>query len=279
MYRVQLRSKNPSANELRGLLKTVRTSKPFVVRLGSRTPTEEIFPRSYSRTIELNSIESIENSRNKLMMKNRFAAAGANTAVRQSKWFEFIQQGDILLANKIDSTESPIRLSELPYPIVVKQICGFKGHGMVKCENLEELNNWLSNHTISGYYIEEFKNFAKEYRLHCTQNEMFLAWRKLRREDAEQRWFFNSTNCNWVGEEHELFDKPEAWDLICEHAIRAIKATGLTIGAVDVRCKSNTSNENDFIVLEVNSAPELGSVGTEKYFEVLTKIIKDNESL
>lgn len=255
---IKLRSKNPSAVALRDRLRTVRTRNPFVVRLGSRTPLNAYKSKIFHGAREVNTIESIENSRNKLRMKACFT----NEEVSQAPWWTFSEEDRALIT----------------FPCVVKQVCGFKGHGMVKCENQEELNTWLINHSTSGYYIEEFKNFAKEYRLHATQERVFLSWRKLRRADAEQRWFFNSTNCNWVGEDHELFGKPEGWDLMCEHAVRAIRATGLSIGAVDVRCKSRCRGVEDFIVLEVNSAPELADAGTEAYFNEITKIVQENDT-
>jgi carbamoylphosphate synthase large subunit len=278
---IKLRSKNPSAADLRTRLAGVRTVKSYVVRLGSRTPLSTFKNPVYRGAMEINTIESIENSRSKLRMKNCFAAE----VVRQSNWWEF-RGNNTSQMRVIDPTinfdghphDSIVEASTLPYPIVVKQICGFKGHGMVKCETEAELNVWLANHNPTGYYIEEFKNFAKEYRLHATQNEVILSWRKLRRADAAERWFFNSSNCNWVNEEHEMFAKPACWNLMCEHAIRAIRATGLSIGAVDVRVKSGGNKLEDFIVLEVNSAPELGEVGTEAYFNVITKMIKEYEA-
>lgn len=270
---IKLRSKNPSATELRTRLSAVRTKNPFVVRLGSRTPLTTFRNRIYHGATEINTIDSIENSRDKLKMKNCFAG---ELGVIQTDWFTF-NNGRLQCADPNGNLEI-LEPGQIPFPIVIKQIVGFKGHGMVKCENVEELNTWLVNHSTNGHYIEEFKNFAKEYRLHATQERVFLSWRKLRREDAVERWFFNSTNCNWVGEEHELFAKPEAWDLMCEHAVGAIRATGLSIGAVDVRCKSNCRGVDDFIVLEVNSAPELLERGTEAYYTEITKIVRDHDN-
>jgi carbamoylphosphate synthase large subunit len=272
---IKLRSKNPSAADLRTRLAGVRTVKPYVVRLGSRTPLSTFKNPVYRGAMEINTIESIENSRSKLRMKNCFEDPEDGHGVRQSAWYTF--EGGIISTGSAGEKQS-VAKNLLPYPIVIKQICGFKGHGMVKCETIEELDAWLENHSTSGYYIEEFKNFAKEYRLHATQNEVILSWRKLRRADATERWFFNSSNCNWVNEEHEMFAKPACWNLMCEHAIRAIRATGLSIGAVDVRVKSGGNKLEDFIVLEVNSAPELGEVGTEAYFNVITKMIKEYEA-
>ena len=142
-------------------------------------------------------------------------------------------------------------------------------------DDKEQLDEWLKHNEQRGFYVEEYKDFGKEYRLHATQNEVFLSWRKVRKADAEQKWFFNSTNCNWLNEKHENFEKPKAWDLMCEHAILAIRATGLSIGAVDIRCKKDASKIEDFIVCEVNSAPEIGLIGTEVYFNQISKMIRE----
>jgi glutathione synthase/RimK-type ligase-like ATP-grasp enzyme len=259
MYSVKLRSMNPSARQLRGMLHTVKTNHPFLVRLGSRTPTTEIFSR-ISGVRELNSIESIENSRSKLRMRDCF------------------EKAEVSMASGFTNVPNVALDKEVKFPILIKRDYGSKGRGMEKIDTKEDLDKWLKKNNSTGFYVEEYKDYGKEYRLHATQNEVFLSWRKVRRSDAEQKWFFNSTNCNWLNEGHENFEKPKAWDLMCQHAVKAMRATGLSIGAVDIRCKKDAKTENDFIVCEVNSAPELGEVGTVEYFKVLNKIIKENDS-
>jgi glutathione synthase/RimK-type ligase-like ATP-grasp enzyme len=97
-----------------------------------------------------------------------------------------------------------------------------------------------------------------------------MAWRKLRRSDAEERWFFNSSNCNWVSPNHELFNIPSTWESIVNDCKRAITCTGLDIGAVDVRVAA----DGKYIVLEVNSAPALGEQGIEIYRVMINKLLK-----
>ena len=50
-----------------------------------------------------------------------------------------------------------------------------------------------------------------------------------------------------------------------------MRATGLDIGAVDVRVSSKDTSQ--FIVLEVNSAPSLGSQGIDIYREQIRKVL------
>lgn len=244
----QIRTKNPSAAPLR---RSIFVNKRAIVRLGSRTPSRQIYPTQ--SFVEVNTIESIENSRDKLRMKECFSRYD----VKQAEWLTLDQ--------------APItRMADFPY--VGKQIVGFKGHGMQLIENDDQLRTFLRTHNNS-YFIEKFYNYAREYRIHATSDHSFLSWRKLRRADAEQRWFFNSTNCNWVGEDHELFQRPNNWDELCNAAVMAVRSVGLDIGAVDIRVQSR--NNPDYIVCEVNSAPQLGEIGIEHYRREITNIINN----
>lgn len=244
----QIRTKNPSAAPLR---RSIFVNKRAIVRLGSRTPSRQIYPTQ--SFVEVNTVESIENSRDKLRMKECFSRYD----VKQAEWFTLDQ--------------APItRMADFPY--VGKQIVGFKGHGMQLIENVDQLRDFVRTHGNS-YFIEKFYNYAREYRIHATSDHSFLSWRKLRRADAEQRWFFNSTNCNWVGEDHELFQRPNNWDELCNAAVMAVRSVGLDIGAVDIRVQSR--NNPDYIVCEVNSAPQLGEVGIEHYKREITNIINN----
>ena len=245
----QIRTKNPSAAPLR---RSIFVSRRSVVRLGSRTATEACFPGRRD-IIEVNTVSSIENSRDKLRMKECFSRYD----IRQAEWFTLDQVPITSMAD---------------FPYVGKQIVGFKGHGMQLIENVDQLREFLRTHNNS-YFIEKFYNYAREYRIHATSDHAFLSWRKLRRSDATQRWFFNSTNCNWVGEDHELFQRPNNWEELCNAAVMSVRAVGLDIGAVDIRVQSR--NNPDYIVCEVNSAPQLGEVGIEHYKREITNIINN----
>jgi len=53
----------------------------------------------------------------------------------------------------------------------------------------------------------------------------------------------------------------------------AVRSVGLDIGAVDIRVQGR--NNPDYIVCEVNSAPQLGEVGIEHYRREITNIINN----
>lgn len=259
----QVRTKNHSSSGLRAKNGGIGDfSVRSIVRLGSRTSTQEAFPKSYNRRpiVEINTVESIENSRDKLRMKACFDRAG----VPHAPWFT------------VDVMRAKVRDNELAdlFPVLAKRITGFKGHGMRKLDNQAQLEEFLRGNT-NGYYFEQFKNFAREYRIHCTRNGSFMTWRKLRRADAEQRWFFNSANCNWVGENHELFNRPTNFEAIERHCVQALEATGLDIGSFDVRIQSAQQRNPQYILVEVNSAPSLGEQGIEIYKEVLADLINN----
>jgi glutathione synthase/RimK-type ligase-like ATP-grasp enzyme len=251
---VRVRTKNFTAEPLKRAIFV-----PFnaVCRLGSTTPTSTITTRPI---VECNTVEAVNNSRSKLRMKECFQRAN----IPQSRWYH-----GRLDVNTIKN-HFGITVNE-GYQLVGKAIFGFQGRGMVLISNDTELADFCRHHTPENFYLEIFHNYGREYRIHATQNEVFMVWRKLRREDASERWFFNSHNCNWVGETHPLFDKPSNWETLCSASVNAIRAVGLDIGAVDIRVSS--SNPDSYIVLEVNSAPALGVQGVEKYKEQIKEIL------
>lgn len=274
---VHIRTHNSSSRPLRG---AILVDNWAICRLGSLTPTRDCFATPRSNVIEVNTIDAIQNSRSKLRMKACFATKN----VPQAEWWELRGNNTTQMRN-LDPTidyhghpeRSIVESSDLPYPIVVKRIFGFQGHGMELIKNEQELKNWLDKHrSLDGWYFEKFYNYAREYRLHVARYcGVILSWRKLRTKDAESRWFFNSLNSNWVGTDHGLFDKPKCWSAMEKAAIDCIEATGLDIGAVDIRVQSNTQEDPKFIVCEINSAPALGDLGIEVYKDTISKIIKN----
>lgn len=253
---VRIRTKNPSSNPLR---KAILVPFLAVCRLGSRTPTSVVFPRG-GRVLECNSVESIENSRDKLRMKACFKKHN----VTQANWYHGTFNIETIKKHfGISKTEE--------YQLVGKAICGFQGKGMVLIENDTQLMDFCKTHTPQNFYLELFHNYGREYRLHATRDKVFMSWRKLRTKDATERWFFNSHNCNWVGEAHELFDKPSNWAELCRMACKAVESVGLDIAAIDLRISSKDPSQ--FIILECNSAPSLGEEGIIKYREQIREVL------
>lgn len=80
-FRIRLRTKNHTAEDLRDKLYTTFHSKPVIVRLGSLTPIEGITSRT--DVLEINKTEAIEISRDKKLMKEVFS----NSKVKTARWF------------------------------------------------------------------------------------------------------------------------------------------------------------------------------------------------
>ena len=96
-FKPQIRSMHPTHQWLRDSLPLF----PFrsIIRLGSTTTTEEAFRKKTSeqrsRVREINTVESINNSSNKLLMKKRFYWSKVKTA----NWWtlsDFTRQGGTL---------------------------------------------------------------------------------------------------------------------------------------------------------------------------------------
>ena len=155
LFTVKIRSKNYSLNPLR---KDIKVHFRAAVRFGSTTPTKDIWPEAHAmgRTVvEVNTVNAIENSRSKLLMKDCFLRAG----VPQSRWFLQTDNSEELIEAK---DKSIIKASALPYPILAKKVFGFKGKGMVKINNVEEYDTFKKNVNQSGYYFEEYHNYVRD---------------------------------------------------------------------------------------------------------------------
>jgi len=245
---VRIYSRHPSHNSIR---KNILVPVLSVLRLGSTTEWDK-------SEYELNSIESVQNSSSKLKMKQCFDEANVKTA----PWWK-----------------SPIEidnLEEKPKSIIAKKIFGSRGEGMKKFDTYEEFLDFVNNNpNVNKYIFEEYKNYTREYRLHVDANGCFYTCRKMLKSDTpeENKWFRNDSNCVWYLEENENFDRPTNWDEIVAECVKALNATGLDIGACDVRVQGAKNSKGqmrenpEFIIVEINSAPSFGEITEEKYAE------------
>lgn len=132
--KAQIRTKNFSSAGLKGVITSPHRT---VVRLGSITPTSDVFPLGVQRGVrinEINTVDAIQNSRSKLLMKECFANAG----IPQSDWFIW-KESDIFI-NKITNEEIHISdlLIILSSGLLMKRVHGFKGNGMYYIKTMEE---------------------------------------------------------------------------------------------------------------------------------------------
>lgn len=265
IFRPMVRSRHPSHTPFRTQLRKLGFRS--VIRFGSLTEVDDV--RSGNR-IELNSPQAIKNSSSKLLMKECFTKANVRTA----DWWRFIN-------NKI-VFQSKNGESEFEYPLVAKSHFGSRGNGNTLLRSKDELEKWKKSKTLSNYILEKYCNFNKEYRLHVTKEGCFYTCRKMLRQEFKNHpnsWQRHDDNCVWILEENSQFDKPINWEEIVEHCVKALNSCGLDFGACDLRVQNNIDGEGnkrkscDFIVVEINSAPSMGTVTLEKYKEKLPELL------
>jgi len=262
-YRPMIRSRHPSHNGFRNILKKM----PFrsVIRFGSLTELDDEASKKGNR-IELNSIEAIKNSSNKLKMKKCFTELGVATA----NWIE------------PKTFEEVKNWAQDRYPIVSKSHHGSRGTGNTLIKNSKELDEFFKHKNINNYIFEQYCNFNKEYRLHVTKEGCFYTCRKMLKQefkDHPNAWQRHDDNCVWILESNPMFEKPDNWNKIVEHCVLALKACGLDFGACDLRVQNSIDkdgkkrNNPEFIVVEINSAPSMGTITLEKYKEKLPELL------
>jgi D-alanine-D-alanine ligase-like ATP-grasp enzyme len=262
-FRPRVRSRHSTHDVLRNNLPLF----PFrsVIRLGSTSEVTGV-------DVQVNTVDAVRTSANKLLMKQAFTNAGVQTA----DWWTTDGQG-VFFQNNTASVKTVN--GGLPYPIVAKHIYGSRGTGNTLIHTEEELETWLQGKTLSNYIFEKFYNYSREYRLHVTTEGCFYTCRKMLKTEATDRWFRNDSNSIWVLEDNPLFDKPVNWDLIVQDCVTALNAVGLDFGAMDVRVQSRLNGDGEerespkWIILESNSAPSFGDLTTQKYLEELPKIL------
>lgn len=239
----------------------------YVIRLGSttevqrRTTPGKVF-------VEINSIEGVKKSSNKLLMKQAFMKGGVTTA----DWWYSTKDTNVSLYDW--ATDK--------YPIVAKHKFGSRGTGNTLIHSPLELENWMKGKTLSNYIFEKFYSFSREYRLHVSQNGCFYTCRKMLKQDTpeKEKWHRHDSNSVWILENNPAFDKPICWDKIVKDCQNALIQLNLDFAAFDVKVQSATDKEGrkrkecHYIIIESNSAPSFGDVTTEKYLLEMQKLIK-----
>jgi carbamoylphosphate synthase large subunit len=254
-FRIRVRSRHPSHDPLREQLPLL----PFrgIVSLGSTTVKD-----GDAGMVRCNTPEAVQNSANKLRMKQCFS----NGNVRSAKWLP-VPQGEVL--------------PNLEFPVVAKSHMGSRGRGNTLLKTVEEYSKWVVGKTVGNYILEEFHDYNREYRLHVTEEGCFYTCRKMLRSETPEkdRWFRNDSNSTWIMENNPTFDKPTNWSDIVSECVKALKSVGLDVGACDVKVQSskdkkgNVRKAPEFIVIEINSAPSFGEVTLQKYLEQIPRIL------
>lgn len=281
-FRPRIRSRHPSHSDLRSRNGQMLPLMPFraVIRFGSKHEYSDTIEKGGDR-VELNSVESITNSSNKLLMKTCFT----NDEVITPDWWTFKKSNDPMKKSyfaKNNDTNFQLEILELPFPIISKHIYGSRGVGNKKHNTLEALTTWLeSKNDTSKYIFEKYYSYNREYRLHISENGCFYTCRKMLKTNTEdkKRWYRNNDNCVWLLEDNPLFDRPVNWDNIVKECVKALKSIELDFGAVDLRIQSSKNKKEEvrdnpkFTIIEINSAPSFGDITKMKYINEIPKLL------
>jgi hypothetical protein len=263
---LRILSRHPSTKDLRDkiLIKGVKA----VYRHGSTTDGKFEY--------ELNSVDSVKQSADKLLMKQSFDKA----EVKHSPWFHL---GAEILTTKAKEWQEFLKKSGLGKNedyIIIKQRWGSRGTGNYLIKNFADLDKFLRDKkaNLSNYIAEEYKKYSVEYRIHATEYGYFYACRKVLKNDTpkDERFQRHDDNCSWLIETNPKFNKPENWVEIVIDCTKAVKALGADVLAFDVKCtsiKDSKDKKCKYIIIESCSAPSFGKITTEKYIAEIPKII------
>ena len=284
LFRPMILSRHPSHDIFRSKFKKFNLL-PYksVIRFGSSTEVEDTIDNGGNR-IEINTVQSIKTSANKLLMKEKFTEVGVKTA----EWWRYDYEtiSDSKFENQ--KTIQSCNIFGLPYPIVAKAHYGSKGKGNTLIKSQEELESWMEGKNLSNYIFEKFVNYGHEFRLHITEDGCFYTCRKALKENVpeNEKWRRHDDICVWFLEENESFHKPNSWDDIVNDCVNALISIGADILSFDVKVqtpytkKGEPREYQDYILLECNSASSMGnlenediSICAQKYIEMLPKLI------
>lgn len=252
MYKLRVFSPNKSCAPLR----LATFNKRILLRFGSTTPLISKF-----KYTEINSIEGVIQSSNKITMKQIFDKIN----IHHSNWINTTNIHELLaFYNK--------------YKILIaKHKRSSQGKNIYYIDTIESLRELINNINLKDFVFEEYCFFPNEYRMHVDADHgLFYACKKVLKEDADVEWHrhFNNSIFVRITEDMEL---PECWNDIINECKQVCKAMNMNILCFDILCSNN-----NFILVETNSAPALATYGLTQYLNHIQKYygnIKENRRL
>lgn len=160
-------------------------------------------------------------------------------------------------ANKINIEYS---IKELNLPIVTKPVDGSKGRGVVKNDTKEQLVETLSKLDSNNVILQEFVPNDCDYRVLFIKDDLVQVVKRT----AKNGEFRHNVS---LGGTAELVTLPDEAVTI---ARKAHNTMGFFVSGVDLIQNTKT---NEWFVLEINAAPQLGMYNVETIFETFVKYI------
>lgn len=241
MYNLRVFSPNKSCAPLR----TLMFNKRILLRFGSTTPLVSKF-----KYLEINSIDGVIQSSNKITMKKIFD----KTNIHHSNW---INSSD---AHTIVTFFNKYKI------LIAKHKRSSQGKDIYYIDSKETLVDLIKTIHLKDYVFEEYCFFPNEYRLHVDADHgLFYACKKVLKEDADVEWHRHFNNSIFVRVTEDTI-LPPCWNNIIEDCQKICKAMNMNILCFDVLC-----GDNNFIIVETNSAPALATYGLTYYANHIQK--------
>ena len=235
MSKVLVATFNAKKLKLEAALKENGYPKSVLVRMGGVMDYPDY-------KVQINSIQGTLNCIDKLRSKEILRGAGLPT---------------------LDFFDKPI-----DFPFVMKGRNRSRGSSVFMVENMGEFEAYKKILRY-GFYVEPYFSYTSEYRLHCTNKEVFFAVKKKKDEGRENDLFINADNHT----NHRDFLKPRLWEDIKKASVKAVKQQGLEIACVDIGYSSEGNHK--LVIHEHNNSPELRTNTFNAYVEALDNLIKE----
>lgn len=239
-YKVRIASKHPSHREMYNLGQLPKFKVRVRVRFGS---TKDL----RACDIDFNTIEAINNTANKIVMKDKFLIADIDSPL----YFENDEAG-----------REAIKRGMLGEKIFFKIPFHSRGRGMVVYNTKEE----ALEQTAKGYF-EQAQVSKREFRVHVMDGKVFCIDEKRPRDTSirvEDRPEIKNMDSGFKFRRPMKSYPPE----VESESIKAVEALGLDFGAADVGL-----NDEGVWIYEVNTAPSLRTKTRKLYQKALVALI------
>jgi len=144
----------------------------------------------------------------------------------------------------------------IKYPVIARPQHHCQGRDLHMIHDDEALLEFYIKHP--DYYLAELFVKDKEFRVHCAHGKVLLVQEKPLVEGVTQA-NRHITNESW---RVVPWSECDEYGEVLRQALSAVDSIGLDFGGVDVMLDSTTGQ---VAVCEINTAPSLGVLGTEKY--------------